>query len=80
MTWRPIHLDYILNHYKIYDIRVLSTVTLWAAIIFGAVWFSITNISPDWIVLGKDKNRIDEVFYHQSAITFRTWTTFLVRI
>lgn len=62
MTWRPIHLDYILNHYKIYDIRVLSTVTLWAAIIFGAVWFSITNISPDWIVLGKDKTELMKFF------------------
>jgi len=60
--WKPIHLDHILDSYSPFSVRVLGSLILWIALIFSAIWISLTYLPADWVTVGADRNELIRFF------------------
>jgi len=60
--WRPLHLDFILNRYELFDKRVLLTLIGWIFLITGTIWVSLNNLPADWINPNGNKNELLKIF------------------
>lgn len=62
MSWRPLHLDFILAEYNPLDKRVLLTLFGWIILISANIWFSLYSLPEDWVRPDGDKNQLLSLF------------------
>lgn len=66
--WKPVQLDFLLNTYKLFDLRVLGSLLIWIIFIFGSIWLSLNYLPDDWVLVGSDRNDLLQFFLFNPAL------------